>query len=54
MSSSGTSKEAKDFKIDTEVSGDMHTALLTLNTQFTPVRNQGCPLRFLGGCSGDT
>ena len=32
---SGTSKEARDFKIDTELPGDMHTASLTWNTPLT-------------------
>ena len=51
---SGTSKEARDFKIDTELPGDLYTAFLTLYTPLTPVRNQACPPRLLGGRSGDT
>ena len=41
----GTSKVARDFKIDTELSGDMHTAFLSWNTSLTTVRNQASPLK---------
>ena len=36
----GTSKVARDFKIDTELSSDMHTAFLTCNTPLNIVRNK--------------
>ena len=42
-------KEARDFKIDTELPADMHTAFQMGNTPLTPVRNQVCPLRLLVG-----
>ena len=41
---SGTSKEAWDFKIDTELPGDLYTTFLAWNAPLTPVRNQACPL----------
>ena len=46
---SGTSKEARDFKIDTELPGDMHTASKMGNTPLTLVRNQVCLVRLLIG-----
>ena len=41
----GTSKEASDFKIDTKLSSDIHTAFLSWNTSLTTVRNQASPLK---------
>ena len=49
-----TFKKARDFKIDTELPGDLYAAFLTWNAALTPVRNHACPLRLLGGRSGDT
>ena len=49
-----TSKAARDFKIGVECLLCISSKSKELKTPLAPVRNQECPLRLLGGRSGDT